>query len=129
MLIALSLFNYIIAIGVNVYGYILSTSDSLQACPNYPNVISSIMIVGLFAIQLLHFNKQNSLLATSTLTVFNSYWLLSAIFSNKTCNNELVFSEDGTTIGKNDFLKVNIPISCLFVLISSFGSIHGSSND
>jgi hypothetical protein len=128
LLIGFSLANYAVAIGINIYGYILSLSDQEEACRNYSNVVSSVLIVGLFGIQLLNYNKQNSLLATSALTLYNSYWLLSAVFSGRACNNALVFAEGQAVINQSVFLKVNIPISCLFVLISSFGSIYGSSN-
>jgi hypothetical protein len=82
----------------------------------------------MFGVQLLNFNKQNSLLATSALSVSTSYWLLSSIFSSNSCNNSIIISQTGTVIGKSLFLKINIPISCLFVIVSSFGSIYGSSN-
>lgn len=131
LLIGFTVINYILAVGVNFYGYTVSGSDDKGSCDNYPNILSTIMILGLFGIQMLNYNKQNSLLATSALTLFNAYWLLSAIFSGQSCNNSLVIAagkESETTITKSLFLKINIPISCLFVLISSFGSIYGSSN-
>jgi len=119
-----------LSIGINVYGYILSSNnDSAEgSCNNYPNILSSIFIGLMFGIQLLNYNKQNSLLATSTLSLFSSYWLLSAIFSSESCNNSLIFEFNQTVIGKSIFLKVNIPISLIFVILSSFGSIYGSSN-
>ena len=130
LLIAFTAVNYILAVGLNFYGYSLSSSEEDGSCDNYPNILSSIFIVALFGIQLLNYNKQNSLLATSALTLFNCYWFLSTIFSGQSCNSSLIldYGEEGTTINKSLFLKINIPISCLFVLISSFGSIYGSSN-
>ena len=82
LLIGFSLINYALSIGMNAYGYILSASDSDKGkCNNYPNILSSIFLAGMFGIQLLNYNKQNSLLATSALSIYTSYWLLSAIFS------------------------------------------------
>jgi len=83
LLILFSITNYVLSIGLIVYGYVLSeTNDTVQGeCKNYPNILSTVFIVVMFGVQLLNFNKQNSLLATSALSIFSSYWLLSAIFS------------------------------------------------
>ena len=89
LLIGFTAVNYTLTIGINFYGYLLS-SNSDGSCANFPNVLCTIMILALFGIQLLNYNKQNSLLATSALTLFSAYWLLSAIFSGEKCNNSLI---------------------------------------
>lgn len=125
LLIGFTIINYVISIGLNIYGYILSiNNDSSKGyCSNYPNIMSSIYIILMFGIQLLNYNKQNSLLATSFISVFTSYWLLSSIFSSELCNNTIIFADYDTKIEKSTFLRINIPISLLFVLLSSYGSI------
>ena len=128
LLIVFTAINYVVALIINFYGYVVSSTEG-EDCNNFPNVMSSIMLLALFGIQMLNYNKQNSLLATSALTLFNCYWLFSAIFSTQSCNVSLTISEGlYGTYSKSFFLRINIPISCLFVLLSSFGSIYGSSN-
>jgi hypothetical protein len=83
-------------------------------------------MLALFGIQLLNYNKQNSLLATSALSLFTSYWMLSAVYSGRECNQAVIDSEH--SINKSLFLKINIPVSISFVVLASFGSILGSSN-
>lgn len=125
LLIGFTIINYVISIGLNIYGYILSSnnSSSIGSCSNYPNIMSSIYIVLMFGIQLLNYNKQNSLLATSFISVYTSYWLLSSIFSEEACNNTIILADYDTKIEKSTFLRINIPISLFFVLLSSYGSI------
>lgn len=125
LLIGFTIINYVISIGLNIYGYILSSNNdsSKGYCSNYPNIMSSIYIILMFGIQLLNYNKQNSLLATSFISVFTSYWLLSSIFSSELCNNTIIFADYDTKIEKSTFLRINIPISLFFVLLSSYGSI------
>jgi len=89
LLIGGTIINYVLAIAVNIYGYMLSSE---HACQNYPNILSSIMIAVIFGVQLLNYNKQNSLLATSALTIFTCYWMLSAVYSGSNCNQSVINS-------------------------------------
>jgi len=93
LLIVTTAINYICAVGVIIYGFILTneTSDEkVNGCKNYPNILSIIYLVIMFGVQLLNLNKQNSLLATSFLTIFTSYWLIATIYSSESCNNYII---------------------------------------
>lgn len=73
----------------------------------------------MIGIQLLHFNKQNSLLTTSALCLLVSYCTWSAGYSHpassKTDLNETV-------------LYLNFAISLVLLLVSTAGSVYGSTN-
>lgn len=85
----------------------------------WANIICVIQIVLMIGIQMLNFNKQNSLLTTSSLCLLVSYWTWSAGYSHPSTYDE--FNETA--------LYINMAVSIVLLLISAGGSIYGSSNN
>lgn len=80
-LIILTLICETVAVGLNIYGYTLfSAGDS---CGNtlWVNIVTSILLAVLPIFQCCNFNKQNSLLTTSLVSLYISYLALICQFS------------------------------------------------
>ena len=90
LLIILTLICEAVAVGLNIYGYTLfSAADS---CGNtlWVNIVTSILLVVLPVFQCFNFNKQNSLLTTSLVSLYISYLALICQFSyGEQCNSFL----------------------------------------
>lgn len=94
LLIIFTAIMFVLAFGMNIYGYILVSDERHHMnsvglssnCPNYPNILGTIFMCLCIGIQLLNFNKQNSLLTTSFMSIYISFWCFSAIYSSSQCN-------------------------------------------
>lgn len=69
-----------IAVALNVYGYMQFSEDVCESTL-WVNIITSIILLFLPVFQFLHFNKQNSLLTTSLISIYISYLSLIAQYS------------------------------------------------
>lgn len=69
-----------IAVALNVYGYIKFAED-ICGSTLWVNIVTSIVLLFLPVFQFLHFNKQNSLLTTSLISIYISYLSLIAQYS------------------------------------------------
>lgn len=69
------------AVALNVYGYLL-----FQDCSLHINIVTSVLLVILPCVQLLHFNPQNSLLATALVSLYVSYLSLIGQYSSEECH-------------------------------------------
>lgn len=80
----------------------------------------------MIGIQLLHFNKQNSLLTTSAISLLVSYYNWSAGFSYPDFS---VSPDSSVSPPTSPFLHgTTLTLNLLLLLLSSCGSIYGSSN-
>jgi len=91
-LVFLSIFFEAVAAGLNILGYInFAATDS---CGNslWVNIITSVILVILPLLQLLNFNKQNSLLTTGLVSTYIAYLALVSQFSygGSSCSNMLI---------------------------------------
>lgn len=114
-----------IAIGLNVLGYIYFRSESTSCTSTlWVNIITSIMLVLLPAIQCLHFNVQNSLLTTALVSMFISYLGFIAQFSYGG-------SQVGQTCVRMDVgsLIADIVCSTFFFVCTMYGSIMGGTGN
>ena len=83
------------------------------------NIITSIMLVFLPAIQFLHWNPQNSLLTTSLVCIFISYLSFISQYSYSD-----TISETRMDYGA---LVVDVVCSTLFFVLTMYGSIMGGT--
>ena len=81
VLIFLSVLFEAVAITFNVLGYIYFGSEDVCGSTLWVNIVNSIVIVLLPCTQFFNFNKQNSLLTTSLVSVYVSYLAFFAQFS------------------------------------------------
>ena len=81
VLIFLSVVFEAVAITFNVLGYIYFGSEDVCGSTLWVNIVNSIVIVLLPCTQFFNFNKQNSLLTTSLVSVYVSYLAFFAQFS------------------------------------------------
>jgi hypothetical protein len=88
VLIFLSFVFELVAITFNVLGYIYFASEDVCGDTLWVNIVNSIVIILLPCTQFLNFNKQNSLLTTSLVSVYVSYLSFFAQFSFG--NNECI---------------------------------------
>ena len=70
----------------------------------------------MIGVQLLNFNKQNSLLTTSTLCMLVGYYTWAAGYSHPSSHLQ------------TDILYSNMAVSFFLLLLSTAGSIYGSTN-
>lgn len=89
LLIILTLICEGVAVGLNIYGYTLFSAD--DSCGNtlWVNIVTSILLIVLPVFQCFNFNKQNSLLTTSLVSLYISYLALICQFSY---GNQCMFS-------------------------------------
>jgi len=73
----------------NILGYVYHGSSDACGSTLWVNVITSIILIGLPFLQLLHFNKQNSLLTTALVSLYLSYLAFISQFSY--CGNSCIF--------------------------------------
>lgn len=118
-LIILSIIVEGIAIGLNVWGYILFSKNT-DTCSNtvWVNVITSIILIILPVVQFLHFNVQNSLLTTALVSMFISYLAFIGQFSFG--DNVCIRMDVGSLIG-------DIVCSTFFFVLTMYGSIMGGT--
>ena len=89
-------------------------------------MLGTLCLLGMLGSQLLHYNKQNSLLATACLSLLVAYWMFASIFAEDACNRSLVVQD--TTVTRSSFLTLNVAVCLGLVVLSSCGSIYGSTN-
>lgn len=77
----------------------------------------------MIGVQLLNFNKQNSLLTTASLCLLVTYCTWSAGYSHPESHSH----DDGSL--NEAILYINMAVSIVLLLISTAGSIYGSSNN
>jgi hypothetical protein len=87
LLIFLSIIFEAIAIAFNVLGYIYFSASDVCGSSLWVNVITSVILLALPFTQLLHYNKQNSLLTTAMVSMYVSYLAFICQFSygGKSC--------------------------------------------
>lgn len=117
-MIILSVLGFILAFGLNIYGYIVFNGD-WWGSTLWVNIITTIMLVFLPGIQFLHWNPQNSLLTTSLVCVFICY--LSFISQYSYSN-----SDTGTRMNYGA-LVIDVVCSTLFFVMTMYGSIMGGT--
>lgn len=81
MLVILTLIFEGVAIALNVLGYIFFSSPDICGNSLWVNIITSIILLVLPLLQLLHTNPQNSLLTTALVSLYISYLALIAQYS------------------------------------------------
>lgn len=69
---------YLGALAMNIYGYI-----KFHSCTVWVNIVTSILLILMPLVQLLHWNKQNSLLTTSVICLYVSYLGLISQYSKE----------------------------------------------
>lgn len=119
VLIFLSVVFEAVAITFNVLGYIYFGSEDVCGSTLWVNIVNSIVIVLLPCTQFFNFNKQNSLLTTSLVSVYVSYLAFFAQFSygSNLCVGRM-------TTGS---LAADIGVSTFFFILTMYGSIMGGS--
>lgn len=123
---------FAVAVGANVYGYVLVAGEGDRVgsmggqseCSQLPNLLNSLFIVICVCVQLLNFNRQNSLLTTSFMCIYMSFWCFSSIYSSSKCH----FTSSPQTYEKSDFYLIGTLTEIFWLLLSTFGSIFGSTN-
>lgn len=98
------------AIVSNVYGYLLFSECSLHV-----NIVTSVLLVVMPLVQMLHFNQQNSLLTTALVSFYISYLSLIGQFSSDECH-----------LLDSDIVILDISASVLLFFLSMCGSIVGA---
>jgi hypothetical protein len=81
LIVLLTLIFEAIAIALNVYGYFLFSGSDGCGDSLWVNIITSIILILLPILQICNFNKQNSLLTTSLVSLYISYLALICQFS------------------------------------------------
>jgi hypothetical protein len=114
----LSLIFEIIAVGLNVLGYIYFRSN-WYGNTLWVNIITTIMLIILPIIQLLRYNVQNSLLTTALVSMFISYLSFIAQFSYSS-------TIDGVRMGVGSLVS-DIVCSTFFFVLTMYGSIMGGT--
>lgn len=112
----LSVIVYAVAIGLNVLGYVYFRAE-WHGSTLWVNIITTILIVVLPAVQLLNFNPQNSLLTTALVSMFVSYLGFIAQFS---------YGIDGVRMDLGSLIA-DIVCSTFFFILSMYGSIMGGT--
>lgn len=80
-LIMLSILAFVLAIGLNILGYVYFQRTPECQSTLWVNILTSIILIILPVIQFLHLNPQNSLLTTSLVSLYVSYLLFIGQFS------------------------------------------------
>lgn len=114
------------AVFLNVYGYVRfsSTDDGQCTSLTWLNVITSIILVGLPLFLICQFNRQNSLLTCSLVSLYISWLSFIAQFSyDGLCNSYVIL---GSRITKGS-LAVDIGVSTFIFILSMYGSVMGGS--
>lgn len=88
----------------------------------WADIICSVQVAIMVGVQLLNFNKQNSLLTTSSLCLLVSYCTWSAGYSHPDAHGI-----DGSF--NETVLYISMAISVVLLILSTAGSIYGSSNN
>ncbi len=109
LLVVTSVVLEVAALGLNVYGYYL-----FSECTNWVNIVTSVLLVIMPAVQCLHFNRQNSLLTTACVSLYVSYLSLISQFSEEKCGMLDVKS-----------MGADIGTSTILFFISMYGSVMG----
>lgn len=125
-LIALSILVEALAVTLNVLGYAFF-SDSPDGCSGtlWVNIITTILLIILPAVQFLHFNPQNSLLTTALVSLFISYLCFIAQYSyngNPTNPKQCNRMETAPLIA-------DIVCSTFFFILTMYGSIMGGTGE
>ena len=81
VLIFLAVFFYVIAIGLNILGYVYFAAEDACGATLWVNIVTTGILVGLPMLQLCNFNKQNSLLTTALVSVYVAYLAFVGQFS------------------------------------------------
>ena len=87
-----------------------------NSSPGWVNIVGILEIIIMIGVQLLNFNKQNSLLTTSLLGMMMAYEIWSSGHIHPNSHPE------------SEFIYVDISINFILVWICTFGSIYGSTN-
>lgn len=128
-LIVLSFLGEAAALGLNILGYVFSfhnPGDNMDPypaeCPNtlWVNIITSLLLIAMPAIQLFRCNDQNSLLTTSLISVFVSYLAFICQFSYPYGGKECMKMDYGA-------LVADVIVSTFFFIVTMYGSIMGGS--
>lgn len=121
-LVVLSILFLSLAVLMNILGYVFF-SKAPEGCAStvWVNVITTIILIALPAIQLFRFNTQNSLLTTALVSVFISYLCFICQYSfdggdDEECNRMHV----GPFVG-------DIVCSTFFFILGMYGSIIGGT--
>ena len=86
----------------------------------WADILCAVEVVLVVGIQLLNFNKQNSLLTTTSLCLLICYCTWSAGYSHP------ISTQSG--IPNETILYINMGVLFILLMISTAGSIYGSSN-
>lgn len=106
------------AIALNVAGYIVF-SENWYGSTLWVNILVSIILVILPAVQFLHWNPQNSLLTTALVCLFVSYvgFICQYSYSNTDAMSRMSYGP----------LAVDIICSTFFFILAMYGSIMGGT--
>jgi len=110
LLITSTISAEVCAVSLNVYGYF-----TFHDCSLYVNIVTSVVLVILPLVQLLHFNPQNSLLTTCLVSLYVSYLALIGQYSSEECH-----------MLDSQITYLDIGISVTFFFISMAGSVTGA---
>lgn len=89
VLVVLTAIVETLAVLLNILGYTYFSASDVCGSSLWVNIITTIILITLPLLQLLHFNKQNSLLTTALVSVYISYLAFICQFSygGSSCKN------------------------------------------
>ena len=111
LLILFTVINYTVSLALHVWGYI-----KFKDCTLWANIVTSVLILIIPAVQFLGFNSQNSLLTSSAVTLYIVYLQFVAQLSFPSCN--------ALSVGA---MIADLTTSLGFFILAGYGSLLGGS--
>lgn len=113
LLIVFTALFYSLAVGMNIYGYMIFKDCSLWA-----NIVTSVLLIFLPIIQIFGFNQQNSLLTTSLVCIYVSYLSLMGQFSLESCSSLTL-----------EVMATDLAVSVILLFVTMCGSVMGGTKE